>query len=154
MIAGSYSQLMSHSEHESKKISFKYIQLKTQTSYFDVVKIFEKWDSVLEHSLFTHENRSAWGVLVHIASLFVSTKEVHSKKTFWLAVKYFKYVKKQILKQLNISVFFHFQVIQLKTIYLQLFFLESTESECFLEILIFSYSLTLMFHADFVILLS
>lgn len=95
--------------------------------------------------------RSAWGVLVDIALLFLSTKEVHSKKTFWLVVKYFK---KQILKQLSISVFFHFHVIQLKTIYLQLLFFESTESECFLEIHIFSYPLTFMFHAGFVILLS
>lgn len=92
--------------------------------------MFKKWNSVLEQVLFTYENRSAWDVLVDIASLFVSTKEVHTKKTCWLAVKH---LKKHILKQLNISVFFHFQVIQLKTIYLQLFFFESTQSEWFFK---------------------
>lgn len=93
--------------------------------------MFEKWDSVLEHSLFTHENRSAWGVLVDIASLFVSAKQGHSKKTFWLAVKYFNNVKKQILKQLNISAFFYFQVIQLKTIYLHYSFLKVLSQSVF-----------------------
>lgn len=103
MIAGPYSKLMSHSEHESKKFSSQVCTVKkTPTSYFDVVKMFKKSCSVLEHVFFIYENRSAWGVLVDIATLFVSTKEVHNK-TFWLAVKY---LKNQILKQLSISAFF------------------------------------------------
>lgn len=52
---------------------------KTPASYFDVVKMFKKSDSVLEHVFFSYENRSAWGVQVDIASLSVSTEEVHKR---------------------------------------------------------------------------